>query len=248
MSEEDRETGRGSRDEERDERPEREPERARPSMGGGRIRYDDMFTLKVDGISDRTTADILREEFKAFGEIGDVYIPRSERDFNSNRGFAFVRFLQRSDMEVPILQYCRIKFIANRSCVHRMPKEALTERESTAMKSAFKRRRRSAQRTLGSSTAAAGADTMIEETVTGATMAAAAIAMTTEAMADVIEVAVAAGLTIATEVGTGLATETGPVTDLAIGGTGTKRLHCSFLIIIPLQTKNIVAIAMPRNK
>jgi len=50
-----------------------------------------MFTLKVDKISQQATDASLREAFSAFGEIGDVYIPRNFHS-GSIRGFAFVRF------------------------------------------------------------------------------------------------------------------------------------------------------------
>lgn len=36
-----------------------------------------------------------------FGEIGDVYVPRSRRAYE-NRGFAFVRFLHKEDMEAAL--------------------------------------------------------------------------------------------------------------------------------------------------
>merc|ERR1712099_230655 len=42
--------------------------------------------------------DELREKFSEFGEIGDVYIPK-HRDTGECRGFAFVRFVKRDDME-----------------------------------------------------------------------------------------------------------------------------------------------------
>jgi len=42
--------------------------------------------------------DELREKFGEFGEIGDVYIPK-HRDTGECRGFAFVRFVKRDDME-----------------------------------------------------------------------------------------------------------------------------------------------------
>ena len=42
--------------------------------------------------------DELREKFSEFGEIGDVYIPK-HRDTGECRGFAFVRFYKKDDME-----------------------------------------------------------------------------------------------------------------------------------------------------
>eukprot|EP01041_Mallomonas_annulata_P013306 gene13306-28191_t len=59
---------------------------------------DSMYTLKVDNITYRTSIDDLKEEFKRFGDVGDVYIPRS---FGTGepRGFAFVRFTDKRDAE-----------------------------------------------------------------------------------------------------------------------------------------------------
>lgn len=46
--------------------------------------------------SSRTEA--LKDKFSPYGEIGDVYIPRSYGSGDS-RGFAFVRFLSKHDAE-----------------------------------------------------------------------------------------------------------------------------------------------------
>ena len=43
-------------------------------------------------------SDILREKFSPYGEIGDIYIPRSFQN-NEPRGFAFVRFVEKKDAE-----------------------------------------------------------------------------------------------------------------------------------------------------
>eukprot|EP01035_Chromulina_nebulosa_P023517 gene23517-30487_t len=58
----------------------------------------EMFTLKVDNISFRTTTDSLREKFSHYGDVGDVYIPRNYST-NEPRGFAFVRFVDKRDAE-----------------------------------------------------------------------------------------------------------------------------------------------------
>ena len=70
---------------------ERRERKAPPSI-------DHMFTLKVDNITFRASVDNLKEKFSAYGEVGDVYIPRH---FGSAepRGFAFVRFLDKRDAE-----------------------------------------------------------------------------------------------------------------------------------------------------
>ena len=57
-----------------------------------------MHTLKVDNISFRTTKEELEEIFSKFGDVGDIYIPRIHNSFEP-RGFAFVRFVNKSDSE-----------------------------------------------------------------------------------------------------------------------------------------------------
>ena len=75
----------GDRDGGRDER------KGPPDVAG-------LFTLKVDNISFRTTAESLKLEFSKFGELGDVYLPRNYST-NEPRGFAFVRFVSRAEGE-----------------------------------------------------------------------------------------------------------------------------------------------------
>eukprot|EP01031_Cornospumella_fuschlensis_P041061 gene41061-50094_t len=67
-------------------------------MSRGPPDVNHMFTLKVDNIGARTSNESLKDKFSPYGEIGDVYIPRS---FGSGepRGFAFVRFLSKHDAE-----------------------------------------------------------------------------------------------------------------------------------------------------
>lgn len=50
-----------------------------------------MVSLKVDGLSHRTSIDDLESLFEKYGRIGDVYIPKDYRTKES-RGFGFVRF------------------------------------------------------------------------------------------------------------------------------------------------------------
>ena len=38
---------------------------------------DAMYTLKVDNITYRTTPEVLKDAFSKYGEVGDVYIPRT---------------------------------------------------------------------------------------------------------------------------------------------------------------------------
>lgn len=51
-----------------------------------------MISLKVGNLTYRTTEDDLREIFKKYGKVGDVYIPKN-RYSGDSRGFAFVRYV-----------------------------------------------------------------------------------------------------------------------------------------------------------
>lgn len=57
-----------------------------------------MVSLKVDGLSHRTTTDDLEGLFDKYGRIGDVYIPKDYRTKES-RGFGFVRYFNKHDAE-----------------------------------------------------------------------------------------------------------------------------------------------------
>jgi len=66
----------------------------------GRIPPDTsrMVSVKVDGVSSRTSVSDLEYLFEKYGRIGDIYIPK-EKYSKDNRGFAFVRFLDKRDAE-----------------------------------------------------------------------------------------------------------------------------------------------------
>lgn len=66
--------------------------------GRGPPSIEGMTSLKVDNLTYRTTVDDLKKVFRAYGDVGDVYIPRDART-NQSRGFAFVRFFERRDAE-----------------------------------------------------------------------------------------------------------------------------------------------------
>jgi len=53
-----------------------------------------MVSLKVDGLSHRTTIDDLEGLFDKYGRIGDCYIPKDYRTKES-RGFGFVRYFNK---------------------------------------------------------------------------------------------------------------------------------------------------------
>jgi RNA recognition motif-containing protein len=94
-----------SRDRDRERSNERDGGRERkpaPSVDG-------LYTLKIDNISFKTTADVLRDEFSRYGDLGDVYLPRNYST-NEPRGFAFVRFTNRLDGEDALREMVRKKF------------------------------------------------------------------------------------------------------------------------------------------
>ncbi|CAG0880907.1 unnamed protein product [Darwinula stevensoni] len=78
-------------------------EGAQPTMNSyhyGRIpaNVENMYSLKVDNLTYRTTPEDLKRAFERYGDVGDVYIPR-DRFTKESRGFAFVRFYDRRDAE-----------------------------------------------------------------------------------------------------------------------------------------------------
>jgi len=69
--------------------------------GGGKGPPPDiskMVSLKVDGLSHRSTTEDLENLFEKYGRIGDTYIPKDYRTKES-RGFGFVRFYSKNDAE-----------------------------------------------------------------------------------------------------------------------------------------------------
>ena len=79
-----------------------------------------MVSLKVDGLSHRTSIDDLESLFEKYGRIGDVYIPKDYRTKES-RGFGFVRFYSKwVNME---FKYCCTYYI---SFSGMMPRTRLT--------------------------------------------------------------------------------------------------------------------------
>ncbi|CAF0935757.1 unnamed protein product [Adineta steineri] len=57
-----------------------------------------MHSLKVDNLAYRTRVVDLQRCFERFGPIGDIYVPRDQFS-HSNRGYAFVRFLEKRDAQ-----------------------------------------------------------------------------------------------------------------------------------------------------
>jgi len=91
--------------------PEGRFENERPTGGfaprggsGGVPRSDELFSIKVDGMSLRTNKDDVRAKFERFGEIGDVFFP-SDKYTGSSRGFCFVRFFKEDAKEDAVEHY-----------------------------------------------------------------------------------------------------------------------------------------------
>mmetsp|Transcript_13619 Transcript_13619/g.17688 ORF Transcript_13619/g.17688 Transcript_13619/m.17688 type:complete len:222 (+) Transcript_13619:144-809(+) len=93
-----RERDRRDRDRNRDDSRDRDRDRDRDRPRGPPPDVDKMYTLKVDNLSFDTNADVLKDKFGKYGEVGDVYIPR-DRYSQKPRGFAFVRFIDKRDAE-----------------------------------------------------------------------------------------------------------------------------------------------------
>jgi RNA recognition motif-containing protein len=57
-----------------------------------------LYSLKIDNLDYNVDSDELRSLFGAYGEVGDVYMPR-DHETKQSRGFAFVRYKDRRDAE-----------------------------------------------------------------------------------------------------------------------------------------------------
>merc|ERR1712071_113246 len=63
------------------------------------VHSSELFSVRVGNeIPERTNEDDLRDKFEKYGKIGDVFIPK-ERGSDRGRGFAFIRFYEKRDME-----------------------------------------------------------------------------------------------------------------------------------------------------
>merc|ERR1712071_562336 len=63
------------------------------------VHSSELFSVRVGNeIPERTNEDDLRDKFEKYGKIGDVFIPK-ERGSDRGRGFAFMRFYEKRDME-----------------------------------------------------------------------------------------------------------------------------------------------------
>merc|ERR1712071_661246 len=69
--------------------------------GGGRsgLNFDELHSVRIgNDLPDNITKDDLRDKFGKYGEIGDIFIP-VDGSSQRSRGFAFVRFHDKRDME-----------------------------------------------------------------------------------------------------------------------------------------------------
>ena len=87
-----------------------------------------MVSLKVDGLSHRTSIDDLESLFEKYGRIGDVYIPKDYRTKES-RGFGFVRFYSKYDIKSLISQITTYSLISG--TMPKMPSTLLMEGNMT---------------------------------------------------------------------------------------------------------------------
>jgi len=67
----------------------------------GRARSEDLYSVQVENVSPRTSKVAVFLKFQKFGEVGDVWFPpdRSGRDPEAHKGFGFIRFFKKADME-----------------------------------------------------------------------------------------------------------------------------------------------------
>lgn len=62
-----------------------------------------LFSIKIDNLPYRSRMSDVEDNFKKFGKVGDIYIPRDNRTHES-RGFAFVRYYDERDAEDAIME------------------------------------------------------------------------------------------------------------------------------------------------
>ncbi|CAD7941833.1 unnamed protein product [Amoebophrya sp. A25] len=55
------------------------------------LRQEDLFSVKLDGLTEYVKSDELEDLFAKYGQVQDVYIPRDYRT-GKNKNFGFVRF------------------------------------------------------------------------------------------------------------------------------------------------------------
>jgi len=67
---------------------------------------DHLYSVKITDLSRDTRNDDIKAKFEKFGRIGDVFMPR-DRETKENRGFGFVRFYDKRDMEDCLYEYER---------------------------------------------------------------------------------------------------------------------------------------------
>merc|ERR1711988_2056978 len=78
----------------------RTPKRQGPSDPPPKnFQSSDLFSVRIgNNLPENVNSDILREKFSIFGDIGDIYTP-VEKGSMRPRGFGFVRFVNKDDME-----------------------------------------------------------------------------------------------------------------------------------------------------
>merc|ERR1711931_232782 len=75
----------------------RDHSRSPPRRSG--LNFDDLHSVRIgNDLPDSITKDDLRDKFSKYGEIGDIFIP-VDGSSQRSRGFAFVRYYDKRDME-----------------------------------------------------------------------------------------------------------------------------------------------------
>merc|ERR1712156_1386368 len=128
----------------------RTPKRQGPSDPPPKnFQSSDLFSVRIgNNLPENVNSDILREKFSIFGDIGDIYIP-VERGSMRPRGFGFLRFVNKDDMEYcleeckkdPMViegEECKVEFTK--------PRPRMRDRRSRSRRSRSRSRRRSRSR------------------------------------------------------------------------------------------------------
>eukprot|EP01138_Halocafeteria_seosinensis_P011089 gb/GECG01011326.1/.p1 GENE.gb/GECG01011326.1/~~gb/GECG01011326.1/.p1 ORF type:complete len:167 (+),score=20.02 gb/GECG01011326.1/:1-501(+) len=68
-----------------------------------RVDRDKLFSIRVANLPYSIRKEELEDHFAKYGQVGDVYVP-TDRDTGSGRGFAFVRYEEKSAADEAVAQ------------------------------------------------------------------------------------------------------------------------------------------------
>lgn len=114
---------------------------------------DHLFSVRISDLPRDIRYDDLRPKFEKFGRIGDLFMPR-DRDTKEFRGFGFVRYHDKRDMEDCLYEYERRgpRILGKEICVQLAPERPFAPGKSGEQEKRFssfpghKRRSRSRSR------------------------------------------------------------------------------------------------------